>query len=79
MEIGRSKYKGLMKKEYKRKHGNSTAGKEKGENCKATGLDKAMAKYPRSCKTMSDSYISFNLKKDRVAKRSNTFFTRNFK
>lgn len=28
----------------------STAGKEKGLNCQATGLDKAMAKYPRSHK-----------------------------
>jgi len=36
------------KKELKRTKGSSTPGKEKGDNCHATSLDKAMAKYPRS-------------------------------
>jgi hypothetical protein len=73
-----NKYRGLTKREYKRRFGSSTPGSSKGENCHATSLDKAMAKYPRAYKTMTDTYISFNLKKDRVAKRSNTYFTRNF-
>ena len=73
------KHKGLTKRHYKQIFGSSTPGKEKGENCKATPLDKALAKYPRSIKTMPDEYIAFNLKKDKVAKRYNTFFTANFK
>ena len=72
------KYKGLTKRNYKRVYKSSTPGKEKGENCHATPLDKALAKYPRAIKTMPDEYISFNLKKDKVANRDNTFFTKNF-
>ncbi len=70
-----NKYRGLTRRHYKQLHGSSTPGSAKGENCKATPLDKALAKYPRSWKTMPDEYISFNLKKDKVAKRYNTFFT----
>lgn len=32
------------------KNSSSTPGREKGLNCQATSLDKAMAKYPRSWK-----------------------------
>ena len=71
-----TKFKGLTKKKYKRQYGSSTPGNTKGENCRATGLNKALAKYPRAYKTMSDLYFSFNLKRDKVAKRTNTFFTR---
>lgn len=76
METGRSKYKGLTKKQYKKKYGSSTPGSVKGECCHATGLDKALAKYPRSHKTIKTQYVSFNLKKDKAANRTNTFFTR---
>ncbi len=34
---------------------NSTPGKTKNDNCQATGLDKAMAKYPRSYKNNNRS------------------------
>jgi cytochrome c553 len=73
-----NKYRGLTKRQYKQRYGSQTPGNSKGENCHATSLDKAMAKYPRAIKTMPDEYISFNLKKDRVAKRTNSFFTQNF-
>ena len=79
MKTETNKYRGLTRKHYKQVHGSSTKGKEKGENCHATPLDKALAKYPRSCKTMTDEYINHNLKKDRVAKRSNSWFMQNFK
>ena len=78
MKTELSKYKGLTKRNYKRIHGSSTPGSSKGENCHATGLDKALAKYPRSYKTMPDEYISFNIKKDKIARRDNTWFIRNF-
>jgi hypothetical protein len=69
MRTEQNKYKGLTKKNYKRLHGSSTSGREKGENCHATGLDKALAKYPRSFKTMPDEYASFYQKKDKASKR----------
>ena len=78
MKIEINRYRGLTRRQYKQLHGSSTPGKEKGENCKATPLDKALAKYPRSWKTMPDEYIAFNLRKDKIARRQNTFFTRNF-
>ncbi len=73
--MGAGKYNGLTKRQYKRQYGSSTAGSTKGENCRATGLDKGLAKYPRAIRTMPDLYVSFNMKKDRAAKRTNTFFT----
>lgn len=71
-----SRYKGLTKKKYKKLHNKSTPGITKTETCRATGLDKALAKYPRSHKTMTDLYISFNQKKDKAARRENTCFTK---
>jgi hypothetical protein len=68
------KYKGLTKRKYKQLHGSSTPGSTKSGNCKATGLDKALCKYPRSFKTMTGLYISFNFKKDKDAKRTTGFF-----
>lgn len=59
------KYKGMTKKNYKRCHGSSTKGIDKGENCHATGLDKAMAKYPRSHKTDPTHYQAWIDKKKR--------------
>jgi hypothetical protein len=69
------RYHGTTRRLSKQLYGSSTPGKEKGENCKATSLDKALAKYPRAIKTMPDEYIGFNVKKDKAAKRHNTFFT----
>ena len=68
---GRSKYKGLTKKQYKREHGSETSGSQKSENCKATGLDKAMAKYPRSHKTFPTLYVGWYLKKHRSSSAKN--------
>ena len=75
MKTDTSKYKGFTKREYKKIHGSSTPGTSKTETCRATGLDKALAKYPRSYKTMTDLYVSYNQKKDKAARRDNTFFT----
>ena len=69
----------MTKRQYKKTKGSQTPGKTKCETCQATGLDKAMAKYPRSCKTNSDEYVAFNLKKDKFARRDHTYFTQNFK
>jgi len=74
VHTGRSRYKGMTKRLYCKNHGSSTPGKEKGELCKATSLDKAMAKYPRAHKVYTIEYIAFNKKKDRIARRI-TFFT----
>ena len=74
--MGRGKYKGLTKRAYKKQYGSSTPGTSKSETCHATGLDKALCKYPRSIKTNTGLYFSFNLKKDRAARRSNTYFQR---
>ena len=60
------KYKGLTKRAYKRTHGSGTPGTEKGENCHATAMDKAMAKYPRAYKSMPAEYRAWCLKKDRA-------------
>ena len=78
--MGRGKYKGLTKRQYKKQYGASEPGLNKGNNCKATGIDKAMAKYPRSMKTSPVEYIAHNLRKDRAAKRAmnSTFFLREF-
>ena len=38
---------------------NSEPGIGKGRNCQATGLDKAMSRYPRSWKTYPKEYIAF--------------------
>jgi len=69
------KYRGLTKRQYKKLYGSSTPGMTKAENCQATGLDKAMAKYPRAWKTNPTLYVTFNKKKDKAAKRQKTFFT----
>ena len=74
---GRSKYKGMTNRELKKINGkaHSDPGIEKGETCRATGLDKAMAKYPRSYKIYPVEYIAFNKKKDKASQRQNTFFS----
>lgn len=61
-------YGGSTRAEWKRKHGSSTPGKSKSENCHASSLDKAMMKYPRAYKTFSAIYIAINAKKDRCDK-----------
>ena len=55
---------------------NSDPGIGKAETCRATSMDKAMAKYPRSIKNYPVAYFSFNLKKDKAANRTNTFFNK---
>ena len=77
MKLDTSRYKGLTKRKYKKLYNKSTPGVTKTECNRATGLDKALAKYPRSYKTMTDLYVSFNQKKDKAARRDNTFFTQN--
>lgn len=74
--IKETRYKGLTKRQYKQKYGSTTAGREKGETCHATGFDKALAKYPRAYKKFPEEYFDFNLKKDKAAQRANTFFQR---
>jgi hypothetical protein len=49
-ESGKGMMSAMTKKNRKRIKGSSTPGIQKGDNCHATGLDKAMAKYPRNCK-----------------------------
>lgn len=68
LHTGRSKYRGLTKKNYKRIHGSSTPGSQKCETCHATNIDKAMAKYPRSWKTFPTLYVGHILRKARFAK-----------
>ena len=63
-------YKGLTKKEHKRKFGSSTPGIAKVETCRATGLDKALIKYPRARKVMPDLFNSCNQKKDKASGRT---------
>jgi len=78
IKMGRGKYRGLTKKKWKRQVGapkGSTPGSIKAQTCRATPLDKALAKYPRSYKTMTDAYINFNRKKDRAAERTGTIST----
>jgi hypothetical protein len=70
-------YRGLTKKQYKRIHGSSTKGSEKQDNCKASGLEKAMIKYPRSIKTNPVLFAAVYEKKDRVAGRTGTMATVN--
>jgi len=69
------RYKGLTKRLYKKRHGSSTPGSTKGATCRATGLDKAMAIYPRSYRTDPMHYIQFNKRKDKAAGRSTGFFS----
>ena len=64
-----TKYKGLTKREYKRVYGSSTRGIDKCETCRATGLDKALAKYPRAYRAMEVLYTDFNKKKDKHSER----------
>jgi len=63
------KYRGLTKKKYKRRHGSSTPGSSKGENCQATGLKKAIIKYPRWYKTDPELYLRINKQTDIKANR----------
>jgi hypothetical protein len=76
--IQESKYKGMTKRAYKRmmaaKGTNSTPGLTKGENCQATSLDKAMARYSRAWKTNPTEYINHNKKKHKVGKYTNKSF-----
>lgn len=69
------KYNGMTRRKYKKwkaKQGtNSTPGISKAETCQATGLDKAMAKYPRSYRTCPVQYTAFYLKKDKMSGRKN--------
>ena len=78
IKMGRGKYRGLTKKQWKKQIGvpkGTTPGSMKSECCRATPLDKAMAKYPRSYKTMTSEYINHNIKKDCAAERTGTSFT----
>lgn len=71
------KYKGLTKKQYKRQYGSSTAGKDKTECCRATGLDKGIIKYPRSYKTEPVLFASIYDKKDKASGRTGGYKTKN--
>lgn len=68
-----AKYGGMTRNKYRKLRGkmgsNSTPGKSKGENCQATGLDKAMAKYPRAAKVYPTEYLSWCFKKDKASGR----------
>jgi len=66
-------YKGLTRRQYKRRHQSQTPGREKSETCQATGLDKAMAKYPRNWKTHTEDYIEFYKKKFKAARIDNYY------
>mgnify|MGYP001562747308 CR=1 FL=1 len=65
-------YKGMTKKEYHRKYGSSTRGREKGENCHATSLDKAMIKYPRSYRVFPEIFDAIYAKKEKFTKKGNS-------
>lgn len=71
------KYKGLTKRKYKQLYGSSTSGSEKGDNCKASSLDKALIKYPRSRKTMTALYQEVYRKKDKACGRKGSHATFN--
>lgn len=76
-----NRYRGMTKRQYKRakasEGSNSTPGLEKGQNCQATPLDKAMARYPRSHKTYPVEYINHNIKKHKDGKWTNHSFFSN--
>lgn len=61
--MGRGKYKGMTKRQYKRQHGSSTPGSDKSPNCKATPFEKAIIKYPRAYKTMPMAFDNVYTKK----------------
>ena len=77
-EGSKNNYLGMTRREYKRFKAKSCSepGKNKTMNCQATGLDKALTKYPRAIKTMPEEYFTMNLKKD-LFNRRNSFFTQN--
>ena len=60
--------KGLTKKDRKRIYKSSTAGTEKCETCRATGLEKGVTIYPRAYKTMPILYREVNRNKDKQCK-----------
>lgn len=68
------RYKGLTKKQYKRQHKCSEPGTGKGETCRATPMDKSMAKNPRAWKVYPLEYIQFNKKKNQYAGGKKSFF-----
>lgn len=70
MKLEEGRYKGLTKKKYKARYGSSTTGKSKGENCQATGLEKAIIKYPRSYRTMPSLFAQVYDKKNKATRRS---------
>lgn len=65
-----SRYQGKTKKEWKRTHKSSTPGSSKGDNCKATSLEKALIKYPRAYRTMPALFNKVYEKKERYNKKS---------
>ena len=77
-EQKQSRYQGLTRKQYKQRKALtcSAPGKTKNALCQATGLEKAMIKYPRSIKTSPELYFGVNLKRDLLAGRT-SFFTQN--
>jgi len=75
-----TRYLGMTKKQYKQMKARtcSEPGRNKTILCQATGLDKAMAKYPRSIKTNPEDYFNFNLRKDLAdPNHKESFFTKN--
>jgi hypothetical protein len=74
------RYQGMTRKQYKSMKAKtcSESGRNKTILCQATGLDKAMVKYPRSIKTNPDDYFAVNLKKDLAdPNHKESYFTRN--
>jgi len=70
------KFKGLTRKKYRQLMGKqcSEPGKGKSETCRATPLDKSMAKNPRAWKVYPLEYIQFNKKKNQYAGGNESFF-----
>ena len=68
MKTESNKYKGLTKRQYKRVYGSETSGTEKGNTCKATGIEKALTKYPRARKTMPNEYRALMATQQRQGK-----------
>lgn len=69
-------YNGMTRKKQKRIRKSSTPGIQKGENCHATSLDKALIKYPRAYKTFPDLYEEVYTKKEKFNKKGTSSTTK---
>ena len=69
---GTANYGGMTRKKQKRIRKSSTSGIQKSENCHASGLDKALIKYPRAYKTFPDLYEEVYVKKEKFTKKGSS-------